>query len=178
MSGWYLSSLILHLIALALWLGGMVFFLVVFGPAVRDLRPDIGMGLLNQGRIALEGIAWVGIVLLMFTGMVNLFLRNQAMGAHLGRTYMFLLSIKLLIFVAMLAHHSLQVFKYGPRIAAMTAPVETQSGSWPEPLRANWQSWFMLLKINTLLGAIATLLGLALIKAEPKLPKFHASRET
>jgi len=51
--GWYALSLLLHLVALALWLGGMVFFLVVFGPAAHELRPGIGVRTLNQGRIAL-----------------------------------------------------------------------------------------------------------------------------
>ena len=32
---WNSLSLLLHLVAIALWLGGIVFFLVVIGPAVR-----------------------------------------------------------------------------------------------------------------------------------------------
>ena len=157
-------SLLLHLVALALWLGGMAFFLVVFGPAARELKSGAGIRVLNQGRIIFEAVSWAGIALLMITGMVNLILRNQATSAQLGQSYMIVLSIKLFLFVAMLAHHSLQVFKYGPKIVSLTAQAGAETDSWPEPLRVHWQKWFMLLKINATLGPIATFLGLALSK--------------
>ena len=40
MTAWHTLSLFFHLVALALWLGGIAFFLVVFGPAVHDLQPS------------------------------------------------------------------------------------------------------------------------------------------
>ena len=164
MSSWQTLSLLVHLLALALWLGGVMFFLVVFGPAVDELKPGAGIQVLNQGRIAFEAVSWTGIALVMITGMVNLILRNQISGGNLGRYYMVMLSVKIFVFIAMLVHHSLQVFKYGPKIVSLTAQVSAETPSWPEPLRAHWQKWFMLLKINATLGPIATLLGLALIK--------------
>ncbi len=120
MRNWHTLSLLLHLVALALWLGGIGFFLAAFGPAVNALEAGAAMRSLNQGRVAFEGVAWTGITLLMLTGGVNLVLRSQFTGAHLGQTYMIILAIKLFLFVAMLVHHTLQVFKYGPKIAALT----------------------------------------------------------
>ena len=70
----------------------------------------------------------------------------------------------LLLFLAMLVHHVLQVFKYGPKIAAKTNQAAITADSWPEALRADWQKWFMLLKINATIGPIATLLGMALVR--------------
>jgi hypothetical protein len=64
----------------------------------------------------------------------------------------------------MLVHHALQVFRYGPKIAALTNDAAKTSESWREPLRAHWQKWFVLLKINATIGPVATLLGLALAK--------------
>jgi putative copper export protein len=165
MHNWHAFSLLLHLVALALWLGGIGFFLVAFGPAVHALRPGAGIRALNQGRLSLEGVAWTGIALLMVTGVVNLILRSQATGAHLGRTYMILLAIKLFLFVAMLAHHTLQVFKYGPKIAALSAAAPSDVAEWPEPLRAHWQKWFMLLKLNAVLGLVVIFLGVLLMKS-------------
>jgi uncharacterized membrane protein len=164
MRNWQALSSLFHLVALALWLGGMGFVLVAFGPAVHDLKPSASIRALNQGRIAFEGVAWLGIALVMVTGVANLMLRNQSTGAHLGQTYMVVLAIKLFLFVAMLAHHTLQVFKYGPKIAALTAATSADSAAWPEPLRAQWQKWFVMLKINVTLGPIAILLGIALVK--------------
>jgi putative copper export protein len=165
MTPWYAVSLLVHLLALALWLGGIAFFLVVFGPAVHELKPIAGIRILNQGRIAFEALSWVGITLVMITGMTNLILRNQMSGAYLSRYYMIVLTIKLFIFVAMLIHHSLQIFKYGPKIVALTAEVSDELPSWPEPLRSYWQRWFLLLKINAALGPITILLGLALVRS-------------
>ena len=164
MSFWHTLSTVAHLLALVLWLGGMTFFLVVFGPAIHELKPGPGIRALNQGRMALEALSWAGIALVMITGMANLILRNQISGGKLGQHYMIILSIKIVVFIAMLVHHSLQVFKYGPKIVALTAQVSTSTSSWPEPLRSQWQKWFMLLKVNASLGPLATLLGLALIK--------------
>jgi len=165
MTPWYAVSLLVHLLALALWLGGIAFFLVVFGPAVHELKPTAGIRILNQGRIAFEALSWVGITLVMITGMTNLILRNQMSGAYLSRYYMIVLTIKLFIFVAMLIHHSLQIFKYGLKIVALTAEVSDEVPSWPEPLRSHWQRWFLLLKINAALGPITILLGLALVRS-------------
>jgi putative copper export protein len=165
MQNWHAISLLLHLVALALWLGGIAFFLTAFGPAVNDLKPGAAIRALNKGRMAFEGVAWIGITLLMITGGVNLVLRSQVTGAHLDHTYMIVLAVKLFLFVAMLVHHTLQVFKYGPRIAKLTDEVPSDAAAWPEPLRAHWQRWFMLLKLNATLGLVIVLLGVLLMES-------------
>jgi putative copper export protein len=157
-------SLLLHLLALAIWLGGIAFFLIVFGPAVHDLKPGLSLRLLNRGRMTFEWVSWTAIGLLFVTGILNLLLRSQMTGAHLGQYYLTILSVKLLLFIAMLVHHALQVFKYGPKIASNTNQAPINMDSWPEALGADWQKWFMLLKINATIGPIATLLGLALVR--------------
>ena len=164
MRNWHTLSLLLHLVALALWLGGIGFFLAAFGPAVNALEAGAAMRSLNQGRVAFEGVAWTGITLLMLTGGVNLVLRSQFTGAHLGQTYMIILAIKLFLFVAMLVHHTLQVFKYGPKIAALTREIPADGAVWPAPLRAHWQKWFILLKLNAGLGLVVMLLGVLLME--------------
>jgi len=160
---WYSLNLLIHLVAIALWLGGIVFFLVVTGPAVQTLEPAIAIKTMNRSRIGLEVISWTGIALLLLTGIVNLILRVQAVTPPAGESYTVLLSTKLFLFGAMAMHHGLQVFKYGPRIAALTAEVQPNASEWPEPLLANWRRWFLLLKINAGLGPLAVLLGLALV---------------
>jgi len=164
MSTWYSLSLMLHLIAIALWLGGIVFFLVVSGPAVYELEPHIAIKTMNQGRIGLERISWTAIALLLLTGIINLVLSTQTAAAPVGQSYIILLCAKLFLFGAMALHHSLQVFKYAPRIAALTAEIKPSNIEWPEPLLSQWRRWFLLLKINASLGPLVVLLGLALVK--------------
>ena len=165
MSSWYTLSLFFHLFGLVLWLGGIAFFLVVFGPAVHDLQPSLGIRTLNQGRLSLEAISWAGIGLLLVSGIINLILRNQEPSTPQDNFYTIAVAVKLFLFVAMVVHHCLQVFKYGPKIASLTADLPAVTDSWPEPLLTHWRKWFLLLKINAALGPVVTLLGVALIKA-------------
>ena len=165
MTPWFSLSLLFHLAAMALWLGAIVFFLVVTGPAVHELEPAIAIKTMNQSRIGLELISWTAIALLLLTGIVNLILRLQSAAPPAGQSYAVLLSIKLFLFGAMAMHHGLQVFKYAPRIAALTAELRPNTTEWPEPLLRNWRRWFVLLKINAGLGPVAVLLGLALVKS-------------
>jgi uncharacterized membrane protein len=163
MSAWYSISLMIHLVALALWLGGIVFFLVVLGPAVHELEPSIAIKTMNQGRIGLEMVSWTAIGLLLATGIVNLLIRTQATAAAPSGAYAIILGAKLFLFGAMVVHHSLQVFKYAPRIAALTAELPPNTTAWPDALLSHWRRWFFLLKINAALGPVVVLFGLALV---------------
>jgi uncharacterized membrane protein len=164
MDGWHALNLLLHIVAAALWIGVSAFLWVAFGPAVHTLESAAYTRALNRGRLGFESLAWFGIALLMLTGMVNLLLRSQATNAQLGRSYMIILVIKLFLFVAMLAHHTLQVFKYGPKIAALSSNAADGPNTSLEPLRAQWQKWLMLLKLNASIGVVVTLLGVILVR--------------
>ena len=164
MTTWYTVNLLVHLVAFAIWIGAMVFFLIVIGPAVHEMEPNIAIRTMNRGRIGLEAISWIGIGLLFATGIVNLAVRNPA-NATSGGAYMLLLGAKLFVFMAMTVHHCLQVFKYAPRIARQTAALNSSATVWPEALLSDWRRWFVLLKLNAGLGPLAVLLGLALTGA-------------
>jgi putative copper export protein len=153
----------IHLIAQALWLGGIVFFLVVLGPAVQELEPKLAIKTLDRGRTGLETVSWIAIGLLLASGIFNLVVRAQA-GTMPGEAWGILLGAKLLLFSAMVVHHSLQVFKYGPVMSRLVAQLPRSVPAWPESLLSQWRRWFLLLKINAALGPIAVLLGLALTK--------------
>ena len=158
-------SLWLHLISVLLWIGGIAFFLLVFGPAVRGMPAGSGAVLLDHGRRSLQILTWFAVNLLLATGVLNLILRSAASGFQLGRGYTAILAIKLVLFVAMFFHYLLQTFRYGPKIAALTAQAAPEIESWPEPLLVQWRKWFVLLKINLTLGSIILLLGLGLARS-------------
>ena len=163
MHSWQTLSLLLHILALALWLGTMVFFLVVFAPAVNQIQAGIGIHALNKGRISFEALSWAAILLLLLSGMTNLIIRYEGAAVQ-TQLYIVILAIKLVLFIAMLIHHCLQVFKYAPRIAALTAETPAAAAIWPEELKSAWDRWFLLLKINAGLAPLVTLLGLALMQ--------------
>ena len=163
-TGWQLLSYTLHLASLILWLGSMVFFLVVFAPAVNQLEAGTAVRVLDRGRKHFEALSWAGISGLVVTGIVNLILR-QTSGPGAGEFYALGLAIKMILFGAMIYHQALQTFKSGPVIAAMTKTTPEDALSWPEPLSAQWQKWLTLLKINATLGPIGTVMGLVLLKS-------------
>lgn len=164
MASSYVFNLWLHLLSAALWVGTIFFFLFVFAPAVRSLSAGTGVRTLDQGRWRFESLSWFGIALLLITGILNFILRAQSSGFHIAAGYSVILGVKLFLFLAMGFHHSLQTFKYGPKIAVLTAQAEEKLEAWPEPLLAHWKKWFVLLKINAALGALLLLLGLALTR--------------
>lgn len=147
-----------HLLAAIVWVGGMIFFLFAYGPAARALGGAGRLAALNRGRESFQILSWVAVHLLFLTGVLNFFFRFAPRGPAVGGAYKAILSLKLLLFAAMVFHHALQAFKYAPRLAAELGVAE----EWPEPLTAAWKKWFTLLKINAALGVIVLLLGLSL----------------
>jgi uncharacterized membrane protein len=163
MHPWQTLSLLLHIVALALWLGTMAFFLVVFAPAVNQIQAGIGIHALNRGRISFEAISWIAILIIFLTGAANLVFRYRGAAVQ-TQLYVVILAIKLALFAAMLIHHCLQVFKYAPHIATLTAATPAATAIWPEELRSAWAGWFLLLKVNAGLAPLVTLLGFALMQ--------------
>jgi uncharacterized membrane protein len=156
------ANLWLHLVSVAVWVGAMAFFLFVFGPAVHSLASAEGIRALNHGRESLQMLSWIAIHLLFLTGVLNFYFHAAAGVVHSETGYYWILAAKLLLFLAMIFHHSLQAFKYAPKIVSLTDAATPCAGSWPEPLTAAWRKWFILLKINMTLGVVILLLGLAL----------------
>ncbi len=158
-------NLWLHVISLALWIGGIAFFLFVFGPAVHTLPPGTGVQVLDKGRRSLQTLSWIAINLLLITGFFNLIFRAMGSGFEFTPAYYSILAVKLFLFLAMIFHHPLQACTYAPEIASLTARTGQDIQAWPEPLLAPWKKWFLLLKINATLGFIVLLLGLGLTRS-------------
>ena len=155
----------IHLISFSLWIGSIFFFLFVFAPAVRPLPHHTGIVLLNQGRRNFQTASWIFIGLLLLTGIVNFILRGRTDGLTLltlGSTYSLFLSTKLFFFLAMVVHHCIQVFKYSPKIETLTAQTPAEISRWPDNLQNHWHRWFLLMKINGVVGPLVLLLGLGL----------------
>lgn len=151
-----------HLIALSLWIGSILFFLFVFAPAVHALPAASAVSLLNRGRHALQALAWPAIVVLLLTGIANVAYTARAAAFSFESAYSMVLALKLLLFLAMVFHQSMQTLKYGPRIESLTADTPESCAQWPEPLLAQWRRWFTLLKINGTIGPLIVLLALGL----------------
>ncbi len=141
------------------------FFLFVFAPSIRSLPHHTGIVLLNRGRRNFQTASWIFIGLLLLTGIANFLLSGRAAGLTrltLDSTYSLFLATKLFFFMAMVVHHCIQAFKYSPRIETLTAQTPAEVSSWPDNLQAHWHRWFLLMKINGVVGPMVLILALGL----------------
>jgi uncharacterized membrane protein len=152
------AALWLHVIAALSWTGALAFFLFAFFPAARALAPADSLAAFERGRRALQTIGWTAIQILLVTGAVNFYFRFSA--GDPGGLYLGALAFKIVLFGAMIFHHSLQAFKYGPQIASAA---ECGAGdAWPAPLAETIARWSSLATINAAIGTVNILLGLFL----------------
>jgi uncharacterized membrane protein len=161
----YLLSVWLHILTAAVWLGGMLFLVLVLLPVVRrpEYQKSAGM-LFHAAGLRFRGVGWIGFGLLILTGVVNLAYRQITWATlttaafwqgPFGRT----LGWKLLLVAITLLASAYHDFYAGPRATAAWQADPTSS----EAQRLRKQaSWFG--RLNLLLGLAIVLLAVALTR--------------
>ena len=78
----YIVSVWTHIVAATIWIGGMLFLVLVLIPALRGLdNRGLAATLVHHVGVRFRGIGWLSLLLLVLTGAVNL-----AMRVFVGRT--------------------------------------------------------------------------------------------
>ncbi|MEO8799527.1 MAG: DUF4149 domain-containing protein [Polyangiaceae bacterium] len=78
MNDWYLLSVILHVLAAMLWVGGMGFFALVVVPVVRRTSSkEEARKILRETGTRFATIGWVALGVLVATGVGNLAFRGN-----------------------------------------------------------------------------------------------------
>jgi uncharacterized membrane protein len=155
----------LHLVAAAVWIGGMVFLALVVVPIIR--RPEhqqIAVSLISQTGRRFRWVGWGCLIVLLLSGTVNLAYRGfgwaDAWSGHLftgffGHT----LAIKLFCVVLILLLSAVHDFVMGPRATA----VGQATPNSPEAIRLRRQvSWIG--RVNLLLALAVVALGVLLVR--------------
>lgn len=161
----YILSVWLHIIAAAIWVGGMLFLVLIVLPVVRrpEYRPVAGR-LIHWVGVRYKNAGWTCFGLLGLTGILNLLGRGATLDQLIdpffwqtafGRT----LAIKLLLVAAVLLLSAIHDFRVGPRA---TAAMEAQPGS-PEALRLRRQAT-AIGRANLALSLVILLLAVALVR--------------
>ena len=162
----YLLSVWLHIVAAAIWIGGMAFLALVIVPTLR--RPeyrDNAMALISQSGKRFRWVGWICLSLLLITGICNLVFRGFGWGdiwdgslfeGGFGQT----LSLKLCLVAVILALSLVHDFIIGPR--ATTIGQSDPGSSHATRLRRQ-ASWFG--RTNFLLALSVIVLGVLLIRA-------------
>ena len=165
MRGFYLLSVWLHILAAAIWIGGMAFLVLVLVPVTRMAEyRTVAARLVQDTGVRFRWVGWGCLALLLSSGAINLGYRGFGW-AHVRNGTIFqgpfgrVLGVKLLLVTLILLFSALHDFFIGPKatILAQSAP-HTSSA-----IRARWQaSW--LGRVNLLLGLIVVALGILLVR--------------
>ena len=77
MSSTYLASVIVHVLAAFVWVGGMLFLGVVGAPVLRGVEPPaLRQELFQRLGLRFRLVGWIAIAVLLVTGLINLHYRG------------------------------------------------------------------------------------------------------
>lgn len=152
----YLASVWLHIVAVAAWLGGMLFLVLVVVPWMRKGDRAAGARILRETGARFRAVGWAVFAIVLVTGSFNLYVRGVRLGSFVDPV--FLLSpfgravvLKLALFVAVVGLSAVHDFVIGPR--ATEALVRAPASAEAESLR----------RAASVMGRVSTVLALALV---------------
>lgn len=158
MHGAYLLSVWLHLLAAIVWIGGMLFLVMVVVPYLRTADRAQAVAILSTTGRSFRRIAWWCFGLLFVTGVFNLyvrgvrledFVRSEWLASGFGHAVV----LKLLLFMLVLLVSGVHDFSLGPK--ASEAARRDPRGAEAERLR----------RAASYLGRANVLLALLLVAA-------------
>ncbi|HEX6996778.1 MAG TPA: DUF4149 domain-containing protein [Gammaproteobacteria bacterium] len=161
-------SILLHILAAVVWIGGMVFLGVVLIPALR--RSELGaktVEVIHRTGVRFRNVGWACLALLVATGVVNLtrwgvdwqrFTSADLWGSTWGRV----LAVKLALVVAALAISGVHDFVIGPRA---TARLRQQPGSEEAKRLRRLAGWMG--RTNLLIALVIVALAIMLVRGVP-----------
>jgi len=161
-------AILLHILAAAVWIGGMIFLGVVLIPILRD-RSLAGQAtqLIHRTGIRFRNLGWASLLILIASGVVNLTRWgvdfDRATSAELwtspwGR----ILALKLALVTAALAMSAVHDFVVGPRA---TAKLRQEPGSDEARRLRRTAGWMG--RSNLLIGVLVVALGIMLVRGLP-----------
>jgi uncharacterized membrane protein len=167
----YQLSVLVHILAAMVWVGGMLFLALVVVPAARTLPPAERSALFNLVGPRFRTVGWVCIGLLLVTGVVNVAYRGvtwvnlftaELWASEFGRV----LTLKLGVIAVMLILSLFHDFVLGPASVRAHKPGEARPSAEALALRKR-ASW--LGRITAVLALIVVALGVMLVRGVPRL---------
>ena len=161
----YLLSVTLHILAAALWAGGMLFLVFVIVPLLRTpaLR-ERAVALVTALGLRFRSVGWASLLVLIVTGFVNAAFRAPSPGALVDAVWWSspfgrLLAQKLVLVGVILALSAVHDFAVGPRASALLAadPGSPRALRWQQSAR--WMG-----RINLFLAVAVIALAVALAR--------------
>lgn len=125
----YLICVGLHILAVGLWIGHMIFWTLIIGPATKRLEPPENREIVRAVSIRKGGLGWPSLAVLILTGVYLLYYNGVTLGVmisgdFLGTRFGQILSLKILLVIGMIVyqarvgHRSSPLLIYADMLAA------------------------------------------------------------
>ncbi len=164
----YLLSVWLHILAAAVWIGGMLFLVLVLVPLARarEFRREAPRLVQLIGR-RFRTVGWACLGLLVATGLVNASYRfgglpALATGAFWRSATGRIFAVKLLCVVAILTLSAVHDFRVGPRASAALLEAPGSPRALALRRRATWFG-----RVNVALALLVVALAVMLVRGLP-----------
>lgn len=154
----------IHVIAAVVWIGGNLILAMVIVPHFRQNLPPVQrIQILTLIGKRFEPIVWLCVLILFFTGIVNIFNSVDLSATNdslLVGTFMRTLLIKLVLFITLLILTGLHSFFYGPKLSKAIEDLDLET----EELPANVNSIRKQMSIvSSAMGVVSLLIILAAV---------------
>ncbi len=160
----YLLSVWLHILAATVWVGGMLFLVLVIVPWLRQGNRANAAVFLTETGTRFRNVGWTCFGILSVTGSFNLWMRGVRLSDFtrvewLSSTFGKLVLAKLLVFVLVMVVSAVHDFSHGPRA---TEAIARAPGSEQAALMRRRAS--LLGRFNVVLALILVGIGVMLVR--------------
>lgn len=157
----------LHVIAAVVWIGGNLTMAMVIVPYFRrSVSPVERIKILTQIGKGFEPIVWGCVLVLIFSGIYNIFGSIDLGASETLRPFMRTLSVKLILVLILIILTAIHSFIMGPRIAQAVETLEPDAEQLPQEIdkmrsqMAIVSSLIGVVSLLVLLAAVALRLGI------------------
>jgi putative copper export protein len=164
---WYQVNLVVHLLAAAVWTGGLLFIAAVLVPVSRSVPPPWGGHLVSLAGRRFRYVSWPALAVLVLTGLENArhwdVLPDRVQnGSLFDDRFGTLLTVKAGLVVGMLALSFLHDFVLGPRLSRLLEQVTSEGKEATEArVKTTRRRTVWLARIN--LAATIAIMTLAVV---------------
>lgn len=158
MKTWYLISVYIHILCAALWVGGMLFLVMVLLPAIKN-HPERRM-LLGSVGIKFRFVGWIALILLLLTGLFNMHYRGISFNGLMDTSYSKLFAAKLLLFFVVISISAVHDFYIGPKSIKLMGEPDNNK----EITKRYVKTARIVGELNLLLALIAVALGILIVR--------------
>ncbi len=151
----------LHVTAAAIWVGGNLMMAMVIVPHFkRSVSPVERIKILTQIGKGFEPIGWACVLILIFSGLFNIFTAGVLENSDLIVPFMRMLGIKVILVLILIVLTAIHGFIMAPRLAKAVEELEPDAQELPghiDKMRGQ------MTVVSSLMGAFALLILLAAV---------------